>query len=437
MKTIVTFVSAIIFVCILSTYTAIGATIHVPGDQPTIQDGIDAASDGDTILVAEGTYYETVCIQNLNNITLSGAGINRSIIDGGGVDRVINAQRNHDLTIVIEGFTIRNGTGWGAGIILNTDGPCCNSSVNAIIRNCEVTDNDGTGIEIVNDWTGTSHIKNNIICNNSGNGFDPYLGTYYVQHNTIVNNQDGYHDWSGSSANVIIRDNIIALNRGYGIFKHSTTPVSISYNDVWNNGEGAYYEGYSGPATPFTPSPGTGEISEDPLFLGEGDYHLTFASPCIDAGTDVGVYIDMDGEVRPVGHGFDMGADEYLPSACTLDLNLSYTGETLTMDFDLGTPEPANWNVWLSFQTTMLPLWSVSLPVIDPPTPFSIPISGFPHLGIIGFLTTLTTPEGIICSDWETVDTGSLTHGGAVPTVENLQELFRGKGKRGKTWGRP
>ncbi len=32
------------------------ATIHVPGDQPTIQAGIDAAMDGDIVLVADGTW---------------------------------------------------------------------------------------------------------------------------------------------------------------------------------------------------------------------------------------------------------------------------------------------------------------------------------------------------------------------------------------------
>jgi len=62
-----------------------------------------------------------------------------------------------------------------------------------------------------------------------------------------------------------------------------------------------------------------GNIEADPLFiLSRANYHLRPDSPCIDAGKDAGVYKDIDGQDRPWGAGFDMGADEFSTEPCSV-----------------------------------------------------------------------------------------------------------------------
>ena len=54
-------------------------------------------------------------------------------------------------------------------------------------------------------------------------------------------------------------------------------------------------------------------IDVDPEFVdrANGDYHLLYSSPAIDAGDgDIEVSDDMDGDLRPMGGGCDIGADE-------------------------------------------------------------------------------------------------------------------------------
>jgi hypothetical protein len=43
---------------VLGAVEAHATNIRIPGDQPTIQAGLDAAVAGDTVLVGCGTYYE-------------------------------------------------------------------------------------------------------------------------------------------------------------------------------------------------------------------------------------------------------------------------------------------------------------------------------------------------------------------------------------------
>ena len=95
-------------------------------------------------------------------------------------------------------------------------------------------------------------------------------------------------------------------------------------------------------------------------------------------------------------------------TTCVLTQDHSYTSGTLNMDFNLGLSTPATWNVYLSVANVAVPLFSIPLPTIDPPISAPLSIPGFPDLGGIGVLTTLTTPvNGIICSDWLTVDISS------------------------------
>jgi hypothetical protein len=52
------------------------------------------------------------------------------------------------------------------------------------------------------------------------------------------------------------------------------------------------------------------------------DYHIGPGSAAIDAGVDAGVAVDMDRESRPVGGGYDIGADEFAAGPTCLYLPL-------------------------------------------------------------------------------------------------------------------
>jgi hypothetical protein len=100
-----------------------GQIIHVPGDQPTIQAGINAAVDGDVVLVAEGTYYENINflgkkITVVSHYYLDGKErhIRKTIIDGSqpanpDFASVVSFMSGEDTNSVLCGFTITGGTG--------------------------------------------------------------------------------------------------------------------------------------------------------------------------------------------------------------------------------------------------------------------------------------------------------------------------------------
>jgi len=110
---------------------AMAQIINVPGDQPTIQAGIDVSQSGDTVLVEQGAYFENIdfngkAITVMSNYlnSLDSADLYNTIIDGGQPTDPDNASvvyftSGEDSLSIICGFTIQNGTGtypdiWGS-----------------------------------------------------------------------------------------------------------------------------------------------------------------------------------------------------------------------------------------------------------------------------------------------------------------------------------
>ena len=259
------------------------ATINVPADQETIAAAITAATTGDTISVAAGTYNETSLSITKDNITLQGAGAATTFIDGvGGGNGVLFFGFSSGAGVAsgaVSGFTIKNGEG-----------------------------NFGTGIWVNNSTDVT--ISNNIIYNNNKSGV--FINaktadtTVTVVNNTIIGNAWGVSartDWGSNNytADVTVKNNIIYNNAEEGLLIGGGTEVTYtnSYNDVyWNNSDGDQYD--------TDVEAGTGAISADPLFTDESsdDFTLQATSPCIDEGDPSSTF---SSEPEPNGDRINIG----------------------------------------------------------------------------------------------------------------------------------
>lgn len=304
---------------------AIYSVIQVPGDSPTIQDAIIAATNGTVIIVDEGTYVEDIDFLG-KSITVRSADpmdwdvVAGTIIDGstpGGNTVTLNAGE-------IAGFTIRNGI---RGVEAMGD---------AAVRRCIITQNDGApgaGIH-AQDF---SVIANNIITfnGNDSSGGGMVVGLYVTAvNNVIAFNTAGARGggiYVASSSGLVAGNTIVAnaaLDSGGGIYvrdlpqEHpfianniiafSTAGGGIDadfnaitdYNCVFGNTGGDYV----GPQ-----GPGPNDVNKDPLLDVDG-IHLLPDSPCIDAGDPDFVPMegetDIDGDPRVIGDRVDIGADE-------------------------------------------------------------------------------------------------------------------------------
>jgi signal transduction histidine kinase/DNA-binding response OmpR family regulator len=245
--------------------SSLAQVLHVPGDHTSIQAGIDSAEPGDTILVAEGIYFENIDFRG-KALTLASyflidsdtAHISRTIINGSRAQdltraSVVSLRSGEDSTSVLCGFTITGGTGsyltdvhtesdmksWrnmcGGGVVMHRSGG--KIIHNLIEYNHLQTDtirgSYGGGILANVNGGRTAIIRSNIIRLNTmrkrhghGAGICLLGGRILLEHNVIMDNSIDakflavgggifYQNDSteGGAREVAIRNNVIALNR--------------------------------------------------------------------------------------------------------------------------------------------------------------------------------------------------------------------------------
>ncbi|MCD4819446.1 MAG: choice-of-anchor D domain-containing protein [Candidatus Cloacimonetes bacterium] len=316
-----------------------GVIINIPANYPTIQQGINAAANGDTVLVQPGTYVENInfggrliTVTSLLLTTQDTTYISSTIIDGNSNGSVVIFSNGEDTSSVLCGFTITNGSAEkGGGIYCETlsspsleglritgntanlygGGILCKDNSNLSLESVIISGNsateDGGGIEI---WNSTPVITNCTIYNNEAPGLGCQIDC-----------------WTGGLEAV---NSIVGGNSVNGSIHFNTTVATFNYCDFFNS---------VGPDFSGSPPNDLGEINtvnangdscdvfmnilRDPLFVDQanGDFHLTYGSSCIDAGDPTSPF-DPDNTI------VDMGAFYFNRSVW----HISTTGSDITGD---------------------------------------------------------------------------------------------------------
>lgn len=234
-------------VVLVATTSVSAAVLTVPGQYATIGQALAAAGSGDTILVAPGTYPETINWPTVDGIRLIAThGPAQTSIDAQQRGRVITFPNGLTAATVLRGFTVTGGLmqttrNHGAGIYVQS-GPT--------IEGCAIQGNvgDGTswnyggGIHVTSSGSPRiigNIIQRNILRNGSWNyGAGIYIangGTALIMNNQIAANEHqmgsrgyGAGIYTTGAGTVVIVGNVIAQNR--------------NASGLWNYGAGVYLD---------------------------------------------------------------------------------------------------------------------------------------------------------------------------------------------------
>ena len=254
---------------ILICQIVFGILINVPADEPTIQSGIVAAHDCDTVLVAPGTYYEKINFLGKEILVASWLittgnpdFIAETIIDGeqnGCVVLFINGEESASLA----GFTIRNGLSnnatYGGGI-------SCRNQSTPFLQDLIITNNYGFRGGGIYCYRSSPVLENVTIDLNKakyGAGIYCYADANPRLSNVTISRDSAYFNGGGMYCkysnprleNVDIIGNVASNFDGGGMYSINSYPllenVHIEGNSASDDGGGIYCEhsgsGMSGP----------------------------------------------------------------------------------------------------------------------------------------------------------------------------------------------
>ena len=330
-------------VLLLSGLSTAGTLIHVPGNYAGIQLAINAASDGDTVLVDPGIYYENISFLGKKIIVASRflttgntMYIDSTVIDGSRPSKpdtasVVLFVHGEDTSSVIEGFTLTGGTGtvWkdlhnfglyreGGAVLSELSSPTIRNNYirgNVAVNTAGVSSAGGGGIRSSD---GEPHILNNYITGNRGRYGGGIVLNYTgaVIRNNVIYNNTGGEDYGGSGiwaysngpSGKIIENNTIVSNSSAldgGGLSISSTSVSVHNNIIWGNTAATQPQiSVSSAAVSVTYSDvqggwaGTGNINSAPVFR-DTSHYLESTSPGVDAGDPTVQFDDPEDPLHP------------------------------------------------------------------------------------------------------------------------------------------
>lgn len=301
------------------------ATLHVPGGYPTIGAALAAASPGDEILVAPGTYSASTNGEafpvsiNTAGVQLLGSGADVTTIDAelAGL-QVVRATATGSPRV--SGFTITGGLAPnGGGVFI--DAGDLELDHNVIIENRSSLRGAGVFIR----GTAAPSIHHNVIWANvdsdTSDDQDPHGvvfqnstgGTF--EHN-LIGRTDGNGLLTDGTSTPLVRNNIFFENgvpgsppSGRGICWFSSADLTVNHNIFYGNFAAAILwlsAGGNLTATAANAVDGSdfvfGNLDDDPLLVDpdQSDFALSSASPAIDGG-DPTAPLDPDGTPADIG----------------------------------------------------------------------------------------------------------------------------------------